>query len=211
MRDIIIYGAGGFGKETALMIKQINERSPEWNIVGFCDDGVRSGTTINGVRVLGGMDALTGRTADISMVIAVADPGARKAIRDKVQNSVMGFPSLIHPSALAGDDARNKIGEGCIMCAGSILTTDILLNSFVIVNLSCTIGHDVSVGSYSSIMPCCSVSGAVRVGTGVLLGTGAKILPGLSIGDESRVGAGAVVTRDVAPGTTVVGIPARVV
>jgi sugar O-acyltransferase (sialic acid O-acetyltransferase NeuD family) len=117
-------------------------------------------------------------------------------------------PTLIHPSVLLGDEERNNIGDGSIICAGVILTTNITFGSFVIINLSCTIGHDVKIGSYSSIMPQCSLSGFIELGELVYIGAGGRILPGLKIGTGATVGAGAVVTKNVLEEKTVMGVPA---
>jgi sugar O-acyltransferase (sialic acid O-acetyltransferase NeuD family) len=208
MDDIIIYGAGGFGRETALMIRQINDKRPSWNIIGFCDDNCKKGGKVYGLPVIGGLSELE-KVGRLNLVIAVADPRTRKKIREKITNTEIRFPVLIHPSVLGGDPETNRIDEGSIIAAGNILTTNIHVKPFVIINLSCTIGHDVSIGEFSSIMPGCSISGMVNIEQEVLIGTGARILQSLMIGDTSRVGAGAVVTRSVSSGATVMGIPAR--
>ena len=209
MRDLIIYGAGGFGRETALMIRQINAHKPTWNVIGFCDDRLRKGEIIHGLPLVGGMSELNTHAKPVAVAIAVADPTVRKGIRERIKSTVIDFPVLIHPSAMTGDQERNRIEEGSIVTAGNIFTTDIHIKSFVIINLCCTIGHDVIIHEFCSVMPGCSLSGTVTLGPQVLVGTGASILPGLTVGEKSRVGAGAVVTQNVAPGQTVVGIPAK--
>lgn len=208
MRDLIIFGAGGFGREIALLVRQINMASPAWNILGFCDDNLQMGSTVDGLEILGGLSEINKRDMPTAVVLAVADPGVRRMIRNKIENTGISFPAIIHPSVLTGDIERNHIGEGCILAAGNILTTNIRINSFVIVNLACTIGHDVTIGTFSSIMPGCSLSGFITIESQVVIGTGSRILPGITVGERSRVGAGAVVTRNVERGTTVVGIPA---
>ena len=211
MGDIVIYGAGGFGRETALMLRQINEVQSTWNIIGFCDDNFNKGVMVNGLPVIGGLRKLNEYESNLSVVIAVADPSARKKIKEQLRNPRIRYPQLIHPGVLLGAVESNRVEEGAIIAAGNILTTEIHIGKFAIINLSCTIGHDVTVGQYSSIMPGCSLSGMVTIGSEVLVGTGARILQNLRVGDRSRVGAGAVVTRDVVSDTTVVGIPASAV
>lgn len=209
MHDLAIYGAGGFGREVALMIRQINQHQLTWNVIGFYDDGRSPGELVDGLPVIGGRKQLMNLKEEISIVVAIADSATRKKIVSHISRSNISFPAIIHPQAIAGDIAHNKIGKGSIITAGCILTTSVIVGEFVIVNLSCTIGHDVTLGAYTSVMPACSLSGSVEVGEEVLIGTGARILPHITIGARSRVGAGAVVTHSVPPGVTVVGVPAK--
>jgi acetyltransferase-like isoleucine patch superfamily enzyme len=101
-----------------------------------------------------------------------------------------------------------------VICAGTILTTNITLGDHVQINLDCTIGHDVELEEYATLAPGVHVSGCVRIGSGAYVGTGAVIINGdqeqpLTIGTGAVIGAGACVTRSVEPGTTVVGVPAK--
>jgi sugar O-acyltransferase (sialic acid O-acetyltransferase NeuD family) len=208
MQDLIIFGAGGFGRETALMVEQINSIKRQWNLLGFYDDHIAKGTKVDDITVLGGLPDLITQSERVAVTIAIADPGVRKKISAALENQ-FEFPILIHPSVLIGDTTRNKIGEGCILTAGTILTTSIQIGKFVIINLSSTIGHDASLGDYCAIMPGCSISGSVTLGDEVFVGSGARILPGVTVGEKSNIGAGAVVTRSVLSGQTVVGVPAR--
>jgi sugar O-acyltransferase (sialic acid O-acetyltransferase NeuD family) len=209
MRSIVIYGAGGFGRETAFMIREINRLQPEWNLLGFCDDGKRKNDIVDGYPVLGGLNTLNAFAEPVAVALAVADPQGRKKLRSAIVNGNITFPTLIHPSVLRGDIERNSLAEGAIVCAGTIMTTNVHIKSFAIINLMCSIGHDVTIGEYCSLMPSCSISGFVTLEEEVLIGTGARILPLLTVGKASRVGAGAVVVEHVKPGITVVGIPAK--
>jgi sugar O-acyltransferase (sialic acid O-acetyltransferase NeuD family) len=119
------------------------------------------------------------------------------------------FESMVHPKAILG---RNiKISDGTIICAGNILTTDIQIGKYVLLNLACTVGHDCVIEDDVVISPGCNISGGVRIGQGAYIGTGAKILEGLKIGQHAIVGAGAVVTKDIPDGVVAVGVPAKVV
>jgi len=206
MKDIAIYGAGGFGRETALLIQQINQEKATWNLLGFFDDRVKG--EVDTYPVLGNMDTLNAWETALSIAIAIADPAIKKKVHQQIRNSYVSFPTLMHPRFEQGA-LTNTVGEGCILTSGSIMTTNVNIRDFVIINLLTTIGHDVTVGAYSSIMPNCSISGNVSIGEGCFLGAGAKVLQNITLGDLSIVGAGAVVTKSVSPGKTVVGLPAR--
>ncbi len=207
MKDLAIYGAGGFGRETACLIQQINQSNDQWNLIGFFDDGVLKGKLVDSLPVLGGLAEINLNKKPLNLVIAVADPVVRKALVEKITQVQVHYPVLIHPDANAGS-STNTFGKGCIVTAGVIMTTGIKLQDFVILNLSSTIGHDVSLGSWSTVMPGCSISGNVRIGEGTMVGTGARILQNLSIGKHCRIGAGAVVTQNFTDSKTIVGVPA---
>ena len=207
MKDIAIYGAGGLGRETVLLLQQINLRSQEWNLLGFYDDSIQKGTSIGNVQVLGGVDELNRVPEPLNIVVAISDCSSRKSVVTRIINSHIHFPVIIHPTCQAGDD-KNQLGKGCILTAGVILTTGIQLEDFVILNLAATVGHDVRIGRFSSVMPGCSISGNVKIGECTLVGTGARILQNLSVGNHCKIGAGAVVTQHFGDGKTIVGVPA---
>ena len=179
----------------------------DWNLLGFYDDGIPAGSSVDGINVLGKIAALNDSPA-INVLIAIADPAARQEIVASITNRQLLFPTLIHPNALRGSGA-NQFGRGCILTAGVVLTAGIALGDFTILNLATTIGHDVTTGAFTSIMPQCSISGNVKLGNGCFIGAGARILQGISLGDNCVVGAGAVVTKSFSAGARLVGIPAR--
>lgn len=208
IRDLAIYGAGGFGREMGLMIEQMNAHNNQWRLVGFFDDGKQANEKIDGIPVLGGIESLNEWQSSLGVVVAVADPVLRRVVVEKIRNVRIEFPVMIHPQSMAGS-LNNKFGRGTLITAGSILTTGVEIQDFVIVNLGCTIGHDVKIGSYTSVMPGCNISGGVTIGEGNLIGTGAQIVQYLKVGDNCKIGAGAVVIGSVENGKTVVGVPAR--
>lgn len=212
MNDIVILGAGGFAKEVAFLLDEINRgpERPAWNIVGFVDGTADSKGVENGkYSVVGDDDYLIGRGCETAAAMGVGDPALIRKLHAKFRAvDHIDFPNLIHPNVIM-DRGRVRFGDGNIMCGGNVLTTDIAFGDCNVLNLSCTFGHDMVVGSYCVFNPGVNLSGGVTVEDGCLIGTGATVLQGLMIGAGAKVGAGAVVTKDVAPGQTVVGVPAR--
>lgn len=211
MKDIAIFGVGGFGREVLSLIKEINKVEFQWNIIGFFDDGHEVGEIINGYPVIGKITDLNEWSKPLSLIVAIGSPKVKELIVSKINNDNINFPTLIHPNVIIGDSNYVKIGSGCIICAGNIITTNIEVKNFVILNLMCTVGHDTIIGEYSSFMPSCNISGEVNIGKSVYCGTGVKIINQLSIGDNSIIGAGAVVTNNQPSNCTIVGVPAKVI
>jgi sugar O-acyltransferase (sialic acid O-acetyltransferase NeuD family) len=207
MKKIAIIGAGGFGREVKMLIDQINKNEQKFEIIGFYDDKEYT-NDINGIAYLGKLENINEVNYPLSIAVAIGDPQTKKKIIESINNQNINFPNLIHPSVLMGDD-NVKIGFGNIICAGVIITVDIEIENFVILNLSCTLGHDTHVKSFSSFMPTVNISGEVLINEAVYVGTGAKIINLLEIGENTIVGAGAVVSKSLPANCTAVGIPAK--
>jgi len=210
MKDIAIFGAGGFGREVHMLINQINSISNEWNFIGYYDDDTNKiGKTINGYKVLGGIDALNSHKEELFVIFAIAEPRIKKIVVEKVSNRLIKYPILIHPNVILGDYQFLEIGEGTIICANVVITVNIKIGKHVILNLACTVGHDTTIGDYCSFMPTINISGEVIIEDCVYVGTGAKIINQLKIGSNTIVGAGAVVAKDLPSFCTAVGVPAK--
>lgn len=208
MKDIVIFGSGGFAREIAQLIEDINGNSLEWNVLGYLDDNfVNHGKFINDLKVLGGSEWLSGKH-NINLVVGIGSPLTKKKIIDKLTSkSQLIFPNLIHPNVKMSK--FNNIGMGNIICEGNILTTNIEIEDFVTLNLNCTVGHDTKISSFSTILPNASISGEVIFEECVDFGTNATIIQGIKVGKGTIVGAGAVVVKDLPANCTAVGMPAK--
>ena len=210
MQDIIIIGAGAFGREVKWLIERINESSVKWNLIGFVDDGIAKGEVIAGLPVFGGVDYLLGLNEQVNLACAIAGVKSREQIIAKLnEKDNLNFPNLIDPSVIQSPSVQ--MGCGNIICASSILSVDIKIEDFVIVDWNCTIGHDVVVGSYVTVYPGTNISGCVDIGRRCEVGTGTKVVQGLKIGKDVVIGAGAVVAKDIHISGTYVGIPVKMV
>lgn len=205
MKKIYIIGASGFGREIAWLIRNLSE----WEIAGFIDDNVNLiNSDINGISVKGSLDYLLSLKNEINVVIAIGNPSIRKKIYDKLKNKKnILFPSIIDENIQLDD--TNKIGIGNILCAGTILTTNITIGNFNHINLSCTIGHDVVLNDFITIYPSVNVSGSVKIESFSEIGTGSQIIQGKNIGANVTIGAGSVVVKNLLDAGTYVGVPVR--
>lgn len=208
MEQIVIVGAGGFGREVKMLIDQINQIENKYEFLGYYDDGVVKGTVVNYNEVLGSIADLANIDYKVNVVVAIGSPDVKRKIVEKLINPHLSFPTLIHPSVIIGNEFVS-IGKGCIICAGNVITCNITIKDFVILNLHCTVGHDTMIHSFASFMPSVNISGEVIIYEEVYIGTGAKIINQLEIGFQTIVGAGAVVSKSLPEKCTAVGIPAK--
>ena len=209
MKDLIVFGASGFGREVAWAVERLNKVTPTWNLLGFMDDADDiQGSEINGYKVLG-KTANVVNYSDAYFVVAVGASKIREKIVSnmKMMNPDIKFGTVIDPSVEMSDLVT--IGEGTIICAHTIITVNIEIGSHVIINLDCTVGHDAIIEDFVTLYPSVNVSGITHIGHAVELGTGMQIIQGKSVGKYSIVGAGAVVVKDLPEKCTAVGNPAK--
>ena len=207
MIDLYIIGSGDFGREVAWCVERINNVTPTRNLKGFIDDNeTKWKTKEDGYIVLGDCEYLK-QQENAYAVCAVGNAKVRKQIIEKLSNSGVRFATIVDPSVILSK--RVSIGEGTIICAGTIITVDIEIGNHVIINLDCTLGHDDAIADYVTIYPSVNISGNVTVGECSELGTGMQIIQGKNIAPNTIIGAGAVVVKDLNESGTYVGSPAK--
>lgn len=208
MNNLIIIGAGGFGREVLWLIERINHEKTTWNVLGFLDDNRILGELINNYPVLGKIDDIT-KYQESFFVTAIGASKTRKTVIDKIGTIFpeAKFATLIDPSVIMSECV--EIGKGSIVCAGNIITVNIRIGNHVIINLDCTVGHDAQINDFVTLYPSVNVSGMTSIGYASEVGTGTQIIQGKNIGNYTIVGAGAVVVKDIPSNCTAVGIPAK--
>ncbi len=210
MKDIVIYGAGGFGREIACLIRLINEKDPQWNIIGFLDDNSELiGNKNEYAAVLGGVDWLNSYDKPIAVAIAVGNPKAMENIAQKITNPLVEYPNLYAPSVTFLDKDSLKIGKGNIICTNCSISCNIIIGDFNLFNSYITVGHDAEIGNYNVVMPSCNISGGVKMGNTNFLGVQSVILQYVKIGNDTRIGANSVIMRKTKDGYLYIGNPAK--
>lgn len=203
MKELVIVGGSGFGKEVIWLA----EETKQFQVVGILDDKAPKGSKIFGKEVIGGVDDAV-NFKNYHFVIAIGNPRVRKLVHDRLKSSdVVLFPNLIHPSVIYSSSIQ--MGMGNIICAGTILTTDIHIGNQNIINLNCTIGHDTVIKDYCTIAPIVAISGNVRLENLVEVGTGSSIRQGLIIDEGGVLGMGGVLTKDIGENQIFIGNPAK--
>lgn len=210
MKDIAIYGAGGFGKEVASMIlNKINAVKPTWNIVGFFDDGVEAGTAVSHFgKCLGGWEAANSWPTPLSIAFAIGSAAVLKKMVEKIDNTNIDYPNLIHPNCDFADEESVKMGRGNVIMKNVTFSCDVTIGDFNQFNSLSALAHDVKVGSFNIFMPLTRVSGETMIGDGNFFGINAIILQQMKIGNDTRIGANSVVMTKTKDGSLYMGNPA---
>lgn len=206
---LVIIGAGGLGREVLDIVKSLERNGVDLNFRGFLDDGEVDLERLArlGAPFLGSTHSAD--SADCAFVVAIGDPLIRSSVFARIELSGALPHTLISPAATIG--SGTTISEGSIIEAGVRMTSNVRTGRSLYVGSNCIVGHDSTIGDFVSLFPGAIVSGDVHIGDLVTIGAGATIINGVSIGEGAVVGAGAVAVKDVPPGATVVGVPARVV
>lgn len=209
MKKIVILGAGGFAREVAWLIEEINNKNPEWDLLGFIEEGNKHvGSVLNNYKILGDFKwIINSRLDNLFYICAVGDPKLKLKFSEAAENLNLKPATLIHPDVKMSN--YNMIGKGTIICAGCIITVNTQIGKHVIINIDSTIGHDSIIGDYSTILPSVNISGNVKIGIGCNIGTSVAIINKISIGSNTIIGAGATVTKDLPGNCTALGTPAK--
>jgi sugar O-acyltransferase (sialic acid O-acetyltransferase NeuD family) len=211
-RELVVVGAGGFGRETAEAVRALNAAGARWRLAGYLDDEpARHGMVIDGVPVLGGTEELQ-NMPDASVVVCTARPGdygSRPRIVDRLALPPERYATIIHPSASVSSTSR--IGPGTVLLAQTVLTAAVTVGSHVAIMPHVILTHDDVIGDFTTMASGVCLGGNVHVGRCAYIGAGALVREQRSIGMCALVGMGAVVTRDVPPHEVWAGVPARYV
>lgn len=209
MKDLIIIGASGHGREVLDIIERINDVKPTYNILGFVDDNEAiQGHSINGIKVLGGLSYLKEFLLNrkIFVVIAIANADIKRKISSELEGIAL-WTNIIDPTVIVSKYC--SIGYGNVIGPYSWIGPNSQIGNFCDCVFACSVGHDVIIEDYVSIMDYCDITGHDYLEAGVYLGSSVAIIPGIRIAQNCILGAGAVVVKDISEQGTYTGIPAK--
>jgi UDP-perosamine 4-acetyltransferase len=208
---VIGLGAGGHASVILDLIESL-PKAP-YEVVGLLDsDGRRHGSLFQGMKILGDDTLLPElrRNGIASCFIGLGSVGrtaARRRIYELAEKQDFDVVPLVHPTAIVAKSVL--LGRGCCVMAGAIINPGARIGRNVCVNTGAIIEHDCRIGDHAFIAPGAVLAGGVQVGVGAFVGLRAGVKQGCSLGDESLIGGGAMVVRDVAARSVVAGVPAR--
>ena len=211
MKNIAIYGAGGYGQEAACLIKAINAIECQWNLIGFFDDTKPIGCEVAYGKILGGIHELNQWTEELSVVMAIGNPVALEKLTMQIVNPLIDFPNLIASDVCYHDRESVKMGKGNVIFFRSLVSCHVTMGNFNLLNNDVFVGHNSIIGSYNVMNPSVRVSGNVSIGNTNFLGVSSVVLQTLKIGNGIVLGAGSVLIRKPKDGNTYVGNPATVI
>jgi sugar O-acyltransferase (sialic acid O-acetyltransferase NeuD family) len=209
MKKLVIYGAGGFGREIACLVNSINKVKNEWEMVGFIDDGLPVGHFNKFGKVIGNLETLNSFPGEIAVAISVASPEILKKLTDTISNPNVWYPNLIAPDVKFHDPDSFIKGVGNIIFFSCRISCDVKIGNFNLMNSLISLGHDVNIGDRNVLNPVVRISGDCKVGNDNFFGVNSLILQGIKIGSNTRIGAASVVMRNTRDSSLYFGNPAK--
>jgi sugar O-acyltransferase (sialic acid O-acetyltransferase NeuD family) len=208
MNGVIILGAGGTGRDVVDWLPELSAVGRPLTVLGFLDDDpAKQGREIGGVKVLGTLADLA-RFPHENIVDALGSPASylrRELLMRAIDDGRV--VTVVHPLARVSPGAA--LGVGALIYPFTFIGPDVTIGRHVTMLSHVSVNHDSTIGDFSILASHVALGGGVRVGRSVYLGMRSAVREGVTVGDGAMIGMGAVVTQDVAPGATMIGVPAR--
>lgn len=211
MKNLLIVGTGGFAREVYWHAHNSKGYNTDFIIKGFLEGDVPIAPnrySLMPTKVLDNVLNYYVQKDDV-FVIAIADPKTKKRIADILDTKHCKFINLIHETALVSPTA--VLGYGLILCPYTVITCNTNIGNHIMLNLYSSIGHDSRIGDYTSLMCYVDISGNVKIGKYNFWGNCSSVIPSCKIENNVKVGAGAVVVRDLKEKGTYIGVPAKLI
>ena len=206
---LLIYCAGGQGRESLKTARAVNRIHNTWNEIFFIDDGIQS-SSLNGVPVMTFCKYLEAfQKQDDCFHIAAGEPVLRRRIAEKLLKNFKEVKSIIHPGVVISPYC--VLQEGVFIGEGVMLSDNLTIGKCACLNAGAIVGHNAMIGDYATVSPGAIISGDVTIGEGTYIGTGAIIRDEVKIGKDCIIGMGSLVTKDIPDGVVAFGSPCRVI
>lgn len=207
MKQLIVVGAGGLGREVFQYALDSLSKGAETEVLGFLDDNPAA---LDADPLKG---KILGNTATFEVepqhrfIIGVGDPATRQSLAQQIAARGGRFGRVVHPLAYVA--ATAEVSEGCILAPYVFVGAGARLGAHVVLNARASVGHDAVLAEHCVLSPHCVIGGSTKLGKAVFMGSSSTIVPQRTIGSGSKISAGAVVLHDVPNGALAVGNPAK--
>ena len=199
---LLIIGASGHGKVVADIALKMNS----WQSISFLDDNENLKFSL-GFKVIGKSNEAIRHINEFDIFVGIGNNAIRKKIQERLEVEGARIPTLIHPNATLGEQV--EIAAGTAVMAGVVINCSTKIGKGCIINTGATVDHDNIIEDFVHISPGVHLAGTVNVGQGSWLGIGTVVSNNVKIKSNCKVGAGAVVVKDITETGTYVGVPAR--
>lgn len=199
---LLIIGASGHGR----VIADIALKMKKWKSISFLDDNEGVKTSM-GIEIIDKSASISKYIDDYDFFVGIGNNVIREKIQRQLEAEEASIPVLIHPSAIIGEQVY--LEAGTVVMAGAVINCCTKVGKGCIINTASTVDHDNVIEDYVHISPGAHLAGTVRVGSGTWLAIGSIVINNINITSECKIGAGAVVIRDITEAGTYVGIPAK--
>lgn len=199
---LLIIGASGHGKVIADIALKMNK----WQSIAFLDDNENVKSSM-GIEIIDKSASISKYIDDYDFFVGIGNNAIREKIQGQLEAEEASIPVLIHPSAIIGEQVYLKAGT--VVMAGAVINCCTKIGKGCIINTASTVDHDNVIEDYVHISPGAHLAGTVKVGKGTWLGIGSVVSNNITITHSCKIGAGAVVIRDITESRTYVGVPVR--
>ncbi|MEW9179921.1 acetyltransferase [Bacillus mycoides] len=201
-KKLLIIGASGHGK----VIADIALKMDKWKEIAFLDDNENVKSSM-GVEIIDNSTSISKYIDNYDFFVGIGNNVIREKIQRQLEAEGASIPVLIHPSAIIGEQVY--LEAGTVVMAGVVINCCTRIGKGCIINTASTIDHDNIIEDYVHISPGAHLAGTVKVGRGAWLGIGSVVSNNINITHSCKIGAGAVVIRDITESRTYVGVPVR--
>ncbi|CAB9493036.1 acetyltransferase [Alteromonas macleodii] len=210
LKKVVIIGGGGNGLVVAQIVLDLIKAGEPVELVGFLNDNIPVGEYIERWSVLGAPHEWESLDGDVSFVYALLSVGKMKVRADKFKQ--LNIPqnrlaTLVHPSASISFNVQ--LGSGVVVAANAVLQPGAKIGDNCFIRANANLGHDVTLDNLVDIGPNSTLCGYAHVEEGVQIAPNSVVRDSVRIGTYSTVAAGAAIFKDVAPGATMLGNPAK--